>query len=87
MERYPTLGFEVVLGPDDYLLIGCPADAANSLGSALFTVEVNCRPRQRVLVVRAGDSSGIPMDLPALPRPRGGSAIAAQTFHPAEMKT
>ena len=77
-ERYPELGFEVVLGPNDYLVIGWPAAAADTLGSALFGVEANGRPRQRVLVVRAGYRGEPPADKPAEPAPRGRPSIAAE---------
>ena len=54
LERYPGLGFAAVLGADEYLVVGSPAGADGTLGAALFGVEANGRPRQRVLVVRAG---------------------------------
>lgn len=54
VERYPALGFEVPLTADDYLVVGSPADATDTLGAALFGAEVGGRPRQRVLVIRAG---------------------------------
>ena len=53
LEKYPGLGFEVTLGPDDYLVIGWAADEPDSLGSVLFAVEAQGRPRQRLLVIRA----------------------------------
>ncbi|QDU19178.1 hypothetical protein [Urbifossiella limnaea] len=53
-ERYPGLGFEVTLGPDDHLIIGSPAAAAGTLGEAAFTAEADSGPRQRVLLIRGG---------------------------------
>src|SRR5262249_5819955 len=77
--RYPALGFEVLLGPNDYLLVGWPAAAEGTLGSALFAVEANNQPRQRVLVVRAGRlGEANPSDWPAVRGPRGRRSIAAE---------
>jgi hypothetical protein len=77
--RYPGLGFEVLLGPNDYLLVGWPAAMGNTLGSVLFGVEANNQPRQRVLVVRAGRlGDPTPSDLPAIRGPRGRPSIAAE---------
>lgn len=78
LERYPTLGFEVTLGPNDYLIVGWPAEAAETLGSVLFAVEASGRPRQRVLVIRAGFRGATRSDLPAIPNPRGRGPIAAE---------
>jgi hypothetical protein len=73
VERFPALGFEVVLGPDDYLLIGSPAAAADTLGAALFTADAGGRPRQRVLAIRAAWRGEKPSDLPPV-RGRGEGA-------------
>jgi len=78
VERYPGLGFEVLLGVNDYLLIGWPAETDATLGAALFGVEANGRPRQRVLVVRAGWGGSRASDLPPIPRHRGRPSIAAE---------
>src|SRR5262245_33869206 len=70
--RYPALEFEVTLGPNEYLLIGWPAAAGNTVGSALFAVEANGQPRQRVLVLRVGRLGELaPADLPAIRGWRG----------------
>lgn len=76
VERYPGLGFDVTLGPNDYLLVGWPAAAADTLGSALFGVEADGRPRQRVLVLRAGYRGAVPSGLPAIAGARGRSIAA-----------
>src|SRR5437764_685220 len=65
VEKYPGLGFTAVLGPNDYLILGWPADRSQTLGEAMFAVEANGRPRQRVLVIRAGRLGDAPTDLPA----------------------
>jgi hypothetical protein len=57
LEKFPTLGFEVTLGPEDCLVIGWSADQPDTLGAVLFGVEVDNRPRQRVLVIRARQMS------------------------------
>ncbi|SRR5581483_4495303 len=53
LETYPTLSFEVTLGPQDYLLVGPTEDPADTLGQALFYSLSEDRARQRVLVIRA----------------------------------
>lgn len=73
LERYPSLGFELTLGPGEYLVIGGSAAASDTLGSALFGVEAKSESRQRVLVIRAGYRGGVRSDLPVLPRTRGNS--------------
>lgn len=72
LERFASLGFDVTLGPDDYLLIGSPATASDTLGAVLFTADANGRPRQRVLVLRAAWRGEKPSDLPPVRgRPNG----------------
>jgi hypothetical protein len=78
-ERYPTLGFEVMLGAGEYLVIGWPAadeGENHSLGSALFCVDGKGETRQRILVIRAGWRGETPGDLPV--RKQGVQSIAAQ---------
>jgi hypothetical protein len=77
-EKYPVLGCEVLLNPDDYLVMGWDTTATNSIGSVLFTAEVDGRPRQRILVVRARPASPAASDLPPLWSTRQRPAIAAQ---------
>ncbi len=77
-ERYPALGFDAVLGPKDYLVIGGEAGRPDTLGGAFFRVTADGRPRQRVLVVRAGNTAETPPDdLPQQPKPKGGPSVAA----------
>ena len=78
LERYPGLGFDVLLGPNEYLLIGWPANADATLGAALFGVEADGRPRERVLVIRAGVNGASATDLPPIPARRGRPSIAAE---------
>lgn len=80
LECYPDLGFEVALSPGDYLVIGWPASAEKTLGSALFAVEAEGRPRQRVLVIRAGWCGEKPGGLPFEPSSKG-RPVAAQAAH------
>lgn len=75
---YPALGFDVALGPNDYLLVGWPADTANNLGQALFAVEANRLPRQRVLVLRAGRIGDPTPDLPSVRGSRARPSVAAE---------
>lgn len=76
--RHPALGFAVALGPNDHLLIGWPAASANTLGQALFAAEAEGRPRQRVLVVRAGRLGELAPELPSITGLRGRPSIAAE---------
>jgi hypothetical protein len=79
LETFPALGFATVLGPNDYLVLGWRSDQPGTLGSALFEADANGRPRQRVLVLRAGKAGDPgPGDLPAVPRPNGRPSIAAE---------
>jgi hypothetical protein len=82
-ERFPELAFSAVLRPDDYLLVGWDVNRPDSLGARMFATEVQGRPRQRLLVVRARQvcSSPEPPDLPpiegALKRPSTATQAAA----------
>jgi hypothetical protein len=53
LESFPTLSFEVTLGPQDYLLIGPTEDPVDTLGQTFFYTATEDRARQRVLVIRA----------------------------------
>ena len=78
IERYAGLGFDVTLGPGEYLVIGSPAQATDTLGAMLFGVEAKNESRQRVLVIRAGVRGEARSDLPALPPRHRGRSIAAE---------
>jgi hypothetical protein len=79
LERYPALGFEVTLGAGDYLLVGWAADQPGTLGSALFAVEAEGRPRQRVLVIRARQMAPPgPTDLKPITGPSARPSVATQ---------
>jgi hypothetical protein len=76
LERYPALAFDVTLGRNEYLLVGCFAEQPGTLGAAVFGVAANGEPRQRVLVIRARQvNPGAPADLPPL-GPRRPSVAA-----------
>lgn len=81
LARYTMLGFEAQLGRNDYLVIGWQADQPDTLGAALFAVEANGQPRQRVLVIRArqvdpGAASDPPIGSPRRP------SVAAEAARP-----
>lgn len=79
LERYPPCSFEVTLGADDYLVIGWSAAKPASLGSVMFGVEAEGRPRQRVLVIRARQMAPAgPRDLKPITGPLTRPAVAAQ---------
>ena len=81
LARYPVLGFEAKLGRNEYLVIGWPADQADTLGAALFAVEASNQPRQRVLVVRARLANAGGDALPSL-GPTRRPSIAAEAGRP-----
>lgn len=81
LARYPVLGFDARLARTDYLVIGWSAEQADTLGAALFAVEANGQPRQRVLVVRARQvTAGSTSDLPPLGARR--PSVAAEAGRP-----
>jgi hypothetical protein len=53
LDAYPTLGWEVTLGPADYLVVGPADEVADTLGRAFFFTGHEDQLRQRVLVIRA----------------------------------
>jgi hypothetical protein len=53
VKKYVALGFDAILGSDDYLVIGWSAEQTATLGEVLFSAEVDKRLRQRLLVIRA----------------------------------
>jgi hypothetical protein len=70
LEKFPKLAFDAVLGPNDCLVVGWNADRPKTVGQALFAVEVDNRPRQRVLVLRARQNGRSPTsDLPVIAGP------------------
>lgn len=79
LDAYPTLGFEVTVGPGEYLVVGPTADPAGTLGQAFFYATAGDRVRQRVLVVRAGKAGGDgPADPKLAMRPTAAAAAASQ---------
>jgi hypothetical protein len=66
LEAYPTLAFEVTLGPQDYLVVGPADDPVDTLGQAFFYAAAEDRVRQRVLVIRAlrGPAAAVPKSEP-----------------------
>jgi hypothetical protein len=81
LARYRALAFELLLARNEYLVVGCQADQPNTLGAALFGVEANGQPRQRVLVIRAYQvNPGSAPDLPPLGSRR--LSIAAEAARP-----
>jgi hypothetical protein len=81
LERYPALAFDATLSRNEYLVVGCFAEQTGTLGSALFGVEANGQPRQRVLIIRARQvNPGAPSDLPPLGARR--PSIAAEAGRP-----
>ncbi len=85
--RFQPLAFEALLSPNEYLLIGWSADQPNTLGEALFAVDANSQPRQRVLVIRVRQvNPASANDLPPL-GPTRRPAIAAEASRSALSST
>ncbi len=81
--RYQPLAFDVPLGRSEYLVIGWRADQDDTLGAALFGVEANAQPRQRVLVIRARQvNPSTTPDLPSLGSGGRRASIAAEAGRP-----
>jgi hypothetical protein len=76
-ERFTEMAFDATLGVNDYLLIGWNAVEAGTLGATLFGVVADGRPRQRVLVIRAGQVGAVTSDLPAIASRRPSVAAEA----------
>lgn len=53
LETFPTLSWEVMLSPGDYLVVGATDDPVGTLGHAFFFPTVNGVVRQRVFVTKA----------------------------------
>jgi hypothetical protein len=59
-ETYPALGWEVVLGPNEFVVVGGRYEQPASLGHECFIDCDNPPPVQRLLVIRAGPPAGQP---------------------------
>lgn len=57
-ERYPGLGWEVTLAPNEYVVIGARLDRPHSLGHQCFVRTDESAPVQRLLIIRTGSASG-----------------------------
>lgn len=83
LARYPALAFDAQLGRNEYLVIGCQANQPDTIGTALFGVEANGNPRQRVLVIRARQMSpGGASDLPPISTTGRRPSIAVEAGRP-----
>ncbi len=81
--RYQSLAFDVPLGRNEYLVIGWRAEQTDTIGAALFGVEANGQPRQRVLVIRARQvNPGNPPDLPPISGSGRRPSVAAEAGRP-----
>lgn len=56
-ERYPALGWDVSLSPNEYVIVGARFEKAGTLGHACFIRSDVAPPVQRLLVIRAYSSS------------------------------
>jgi hypothetical protein len=82
LAHYPWVAFDATLGRNEYLIIGWPADQPDTLGAALFGVQANGQPRQRVLVIRTRHANpGAASDLPSL-GPTRRPSVAAEAARP-----
>lgn len=78
-EKYPALGFEVILKADECLIIGSISEQQGTVGTTLFDVEANGNPRQRLVVIRSRQVNvSATADLPTI-TPPGRRPIATQS--------
>jgi hypothetical protein len=82
-EKYPSIGFEVQLKPDECLVIGCIAEQQESLGTSLFGTECQGSPRQRIVVIRSrqinvSGTADLPVITPPGRRPVTGQAAMSR---------
>lgn len=60
-ERYPGLGWEVTLAPNEYVVIGGRLERPHSLGHQCFVRTEEAAPVQRLLVIRTGTATPAPV--------------------------
>ena len=77
-ETFDFLKFDIILGENDFLVIGCRLDAVDSLAARLFLTPDPDWPVQRLLAIRAGS----PKKKTALPNPSATASLAAQAAAP-----
>jgi hypothetical protein len=53
-EAYRQLGWDLEVGPSDYVLVGAPAAPGDSLGGRCFVYTEGAQPLRRLLVLRVG---------------------------------
>jgi hypothetical protein len=75
-ERFGKLGWELTVGPNDYVVVGPTESPGGTLGGVFFLPQADGRPRMRVLVVRGWRLAADP---PAGKRPASIAAQAGQT--------
>jgi hypothetical protein len=51
-ERYPALGWEVTLAPNEYIVVGARLERPHTLGQSCFVRADEAKPVQRLLVIR-----------------------------------
>jgi hypothetical protein len=61
-EHFPAAGFEIALAPTEFLVIGTEFYREGTFGHAALTGQVDERPVQRLLVLRAGQTRADPAD-------------------------
>ena len=60
-EHFPAAGFEIPLSPTEFLVIGTEFYREGTFGHAALTGQVEERPVQRLLVLRAGQTKAEPV--------------------------
>jgi hypothetical protein len=65
VERYPTLGWEVNLSPNEYIVVGARLERPHTLGHRFFVHPDEPNPVQRLLVIRTGRTTAEDPSLPA----------------------
>ena len=83
-ETFPAAGFEIALGPTEYLVIGTDYLREGTFGHAALTGQVEERTVQRLLVLRAGQTKAEPAasTTQATAAPIASQATAARGARP-----
>jgi hypothetical protein len=76
-ERYPALGFEITVAPNEYVVVGGMLDKPETLGHQYFVCADGTRPGQQLLVIRAGRGAGEALPDPLADGSEGETAPSA----------
>jgi hypothetical protein len=82
VEKYPNLAWEVLLAPNEFVVIGARYDRPGTLGHRSLIRRDDPLPRQRLLVIRTARTGSPPPETATAPAP-SAPALALQAAWPA----